>query len=158
LKGNACSGSPAHPAEVGDAAQREHEVVEGHDVGLGPEAGAAHHHLVLEVHGLDLAHVEVGARQEPPDRAHHVEHADGAGDDLRQHGLEDEVVLLVDEDDLEIVPPVHRLLQGHGRVDAGEASAQHHDAGPVTGLRLRHGVPPDAADYVKCSGQKKGNV
>ncbi len=120
-------GQAAQAAEVGDAAEGQHQVVEGNDVGMRPEAGAGDDDLLLEVDLLHVADVEVGARQEAPDGTDHVEDPDRPGDHLRQHGLEDEVVLLVDEDDLDVLALAHRLLQLHRGVDAGEAAAQDHD-------------------------------
>ena len=84
--------------------------------------------LASQVYRFYVAHVKLGARQQPPNRTDSVEHADAARDDFRQHGLKHEVVDLVDDRDLEIVAAPERFLERLCRVDAGKAAPQYDDS------------------------------
>ena len=127
-------GQAAQAAEIRDVAERDHQMVVGDRVRVRAEARAGHHHLARQVDRFDLAHVDVGARQQPAQRANRVGQADGSGDHLRQHRLEDEVVLLADERDLEVALPSECLLERLRGVNAGESAAQHQHSFP----RCRH--------------------
>ncbi len=121
-------GEAPQPAEVRDVAEREHQMVVVQDVLVRAEPRRGRDRAVAEVNGLDLADVQVRARQQPADGADHVRDADRAGDHFGQHRLEDEVVLLIDQHDLEIVAPPERLLKLLRRVDPGEPAAENDHA------------------------------
>ena len=122
LNGSACSAP-----EVGHVAQREDQVVVLEDVVARQEARRERDRLRREVDLLNLADVHVGARQEMRERAHHVGEPDAAGHDLREHRLEDEVVLAIHERDLHVLVLAEQLLQSLRGVDAAETAAQHDD-------------------------------
>jgi hypothetical protein len=52
-----------------------------------------------------------------------IEDADGPPDDLRPHGLEEEVDLLADERDLHVATPGKQSLRANGRVHPREPAA-----------------------------------
>src|SRR5438045_8991599 len=56
---------------------------------------------------------------------------DGSANDFREHGLEDEVVLLGDEDDLDVVASAESFLQRCRGEHAAESAAEDDDAFPV---------------------------
>jgi hypothetical protein len=90
-------GQAGDATEVGHVPQREHQVIEPQLVRLRGQPRAKGDHAPLEIHRLDLAHEQLRARQQLAQRADGVEDAHVAGDHLRQHRLEHEVVLAVDQ-------------------------------------------------------------
>ena len=133
LEGAGVLGETAHPAEIGHRAQGEHQVVERDLVRMGMKPRAGDHHLAREIDAEGLAHVNLGARQQPPHRAHRIDDADRPGNDLRQHGLKDEVVVLGHQDALEVGAMAQVALQTLRRVDAAEATADDHHPRPARG-------------------------
>ena len=128
LEGKSVLGQAAQAAEIGDGPQREHQVVVLDHVGVGQEARGGGDGAVLQVDRLYLSHVDLGGRQEPPQRAHQIEQADGPGDHFRQHGLEDEVIVLGDQHDLKLPARAELLLQLLRGEDRAESAAEDHDA------------------------------
>jgi hypothetical protein len=64
-----------------------------------------------------------------------------AGNDLRQHGLEDEVVFLVDQGNLHVLPAAQEFLQVEGGVQTREPATENQDAFLVArGLRRWYGT------------------
>ena len=74
---------PAQPAEVGDGAERQHQVVVHDHVRVRQKAGRGGDGALLQIDRLDLPDVHLGAGQQPPQRADQVEQADGPRDDFR---------------------------------------------------------------------------
>ena len=134
-------GEPAQAAEVGDVAEREHQVVEREHVRVRLEARRGRHSARSEIDPHHIAHVQFRARQEVLQRADQIREADRSADDLRQHRLEDEVVLLGDEDQFHVVARTEPLLERRGGEDAAETAAEDHDA-----LLLRRGRALGAED------------
>ena len=133
LEGQRVLGQPAQATEVGDRAECEHQVVVAELVRVRQEARRGGDGPPLEVDRLHLADVQLGSWDELADGADQVGEPDGAGDDLGQHGLEDEVVLLADEHDLEVALPGQQLLQAARGEDAAESAAQDDDPLPAAG-------------------------
>ena len=143
LEGQRVLGEAGLAREARHVAERDDEVVVLERQRPRPEAGAHGDDLVLEVDRLHRACVEVRARAEPADRRNDVEDPDAPGDDLGEHGLEHEVVVLVDERDLDVRVVLQELLEGDGGVDAAEASPEDQNARPTVAChRLRAGIDP----------------
>ena len=130
-------GEPRHQPRRQAIAQGEHEMVERQLVGPPQVAGLQPDDLPLEVDRLDAANVQRDAGDDAADRADHVERVEPAGDDLRQQRLEGEVVFLADQGHLDVVAAgvPQAAQQVLGRVHAGEAAAQDHDASGFVGHR-----------------------
>jgi hypothetical protein len=71
---------------------------------------------------------QLRAREQLAQRADRVEDADVAGDHLREHRLEDEVVLAIDQRHRHRRALRRVALQRQRRVHAAEAAAQHDHA------------------------------
>jgi hypothetical protein len=127
-------GQSGDSPEVGDVAERHHEMIEGELVGLRREPGAEPHHTPIDVHALDLAHEQLSVRKQLAQRTDRVENADVAGDHLCQHWLEYEVVLAVDQRHLDRRALRGQPFQMERGVHAAEAAAQDDHA---CGLRAR---------------------
>ena len=128
LEGQRVLRQAAQPAEVGHRPQREDQVVVFDDVGVGQEPRGGGDGALLQIDRLDLAHVDLGRGQEAPQGADQIHQADGSGDHLGEHRLEDEVVVLGDEDDLVVVEAAQLLLELSRNEDPAEAAAEDHDA------------------------------
>ena len=131
LEGKRVLGEPAQTAEIGDVAERQDEMIERQHVRVRLEAGRRRHRTRGKVDPLHLADVELGARQEMLQGADQIGEPDGSADDFREHGLEDEVVLLGDEDDLDVVASAESFLQRCRGEHAAESAAEDDDAFPV---------------------------
>jgi hypothetical protein len=128
--------------EVGDTAERQHQVIEGQLV-LVPAAGVANHHPpALEVDPLHLAHEEHRAAHHPADRIHDVGDVEVARGHLVQHRREQDEVVAVDDGDLDLGIPRDGALQLDGGVHPGEPAAQDHDPDR---LRRAHAPTPAAS-------------
>ena len=96
-------GKTAHAPEVGHVSDREHQVVKGDLVRVRMETGTGAHQALVEINSQHLPHMHLGPRDKLPHGAHGVRETDGSRDDLGQHRLKGEVVVLADEHDLEVV-------------------------------------------------------
>ena len=130
LEGKGVRVDSRNPPEIGHRSQCQDEMVEREHQGAGLKSRSQGDGLVFKVDRVDVPDVQLGAGQQPVKGADRVQHADTAGDDLGQHGLENEVVLLADEDDLHVVTPAEPFLQGDGGVDASEPAAEDDDPFP----------------------------
>ena len=119
---------PAQPAEVGDGAERQHQVVVHDHVRVRQKAGRGGDGALLQIDRLDLPDVHLGAGQQSPQRADQVEQADGPRDYFRQHRLEHEVVVLRDQHDLVIAAARELPLELLRREDCAESAAEDDNA------------------------------
>src|SRR5262249_3472603 len=109
-------------------AERDDQVVVAEHVRRRVKPRRQGHGARFQIDGLDLAHVDLGAAEEPAQRRDDVGEPDRPRDDLGEEGLEDEVDLAVDEDDLDVLATLEPLLEPARAVDAGEAAAEDDDA------------------------------
>ena len=116
---------PGNALEIDAGAEREHQLVIFELDGGEPRALHDDRGLLLEVdaHDLRLAHLNLA--QELAQRHHRVGGVDADGGDLGQQGLEDEIVVVVDELDVELAAA--ELLQRLRGEHAAEAAAKHED-------------------------------
>ena len=128
-------GEATQTAEVGDVPQRNDEVIERNLVRMWLEPRRGDDDALLQIDGLHLTDVHLGERQQSAEGAHQVGEPDRSRDDLGQHRLEDEVVLLRHEDDLVVAFAAEELLEALRDVDATEPAAQDDDPLPPRGYR-----------------------
>ena len=107
---------PGHPAEGGDVAEREHEMVERQDDGAQTRAGRQGHRPPVEVDARDLARVQRRSRAQPAQWRDRIDDADARRHNLGDERLKDEVVLAAGQRHLDVRPPAQPALEVHRRV------------------------------------------
>jgi hypothetical protein len=151
---------PGHGPEVGDAAEGEDEGVVLERDRLSPAASPDLDDLPDRIDRLDLTDDDSGPGQHAPERHDDVGGLDRARDDVGEQGLEDEVVVPIDEDDVDVAPPElgragprrglpatsiaasEELREFLGEADPGEPAAEDDHA-----LRAARHVPPSLASW-----------
>jgi hypothetical protein len=114
---------PRQPEEVGDAPQREDEMVVLQGMRV-PSLCMPHDDSApREIDVLHLSDEEHRTPYHPANRGHDVSQVQVARRDLVKHRREEDEVVVVDDRDLDRCPSRQRLLQLDGRVHPCEAAA-----------------------------------
>jgi hypothetical protein len=115
-----------HAVKVGDAAERNNQVII-FELELAPtEPGANGNDLILTIDVLDLPHDQVGERAKPPNRRNDIGQTDRSRNDLREHRLVHPIVLAIDQSNASLLR-TQELLQAPRSVNACEAAAGDED-------------------------------
>ena len=114
-----------HAGKIHDGSHRYNEVVVGNTLESRPETWTRRYDLLVEVDGLYFAHVQVRALAEAPNRIDDVLDFDTSGDNLRKHGLENEVVFAVEQRDFDIILAPERFFQVHRGVHTAETTSEN---------------------------------
>ena len=134
-------GHAGHRAKVGDASQRDHELVVRDDHGVAPGSSAHVDLALVGVDQFDDAHLDLNAGQHPAQRHDHMRRLDRGREDVSQQRLEHEIVVAVEEDDLDLVVALLGQLRELLRSAHTSKTAAHHDDAPgqvVTGIGRVH--------------------
>ena len=124
-------GEPGLAGEARHVAERDHQVVVVELELARAEARRGDNPPALQVDPLHRPRVEVRAGAQAPDRRDRIQKTDAAGDHLREHRLERQIVLLADQRDLGLSPVPQKLLERDGGVDPAKAAADDHDPRPI---------------------------
>src|SRR5437867_5374328 len=128
LERNGVLRQSAQPAKISDVAKCQHQMIVRKDIRVWVKTRSRRDCLILDINRLDLAHMEVRARQHPANWANGIEHANAARDNFCQHWLKHEIVLFIDQQNFQIVAPAQRLFQMHSGIDTAKAAAQNDNA------------------------------
>ena len=113
--------------EVGDRAERDHQLVVRQAVVVALEAVRHGDAAAIEINPVDVADEDLGPLQQRPQRADDVRDVEVAGGDLVQHRREQEEVVARDERDFDARVAGEHLFEVARSVHAAESTAEHHD-------------------------------
>src|SRR4030095_13244992 len=117
-------GQPSQSAKVRHVPKRQDQMIISDHMCVRAKPGACGNGLVIEINRLDIAHVDACSREQTSNRTDSIGDADAAGDDLREHWLEDKIILSVDEQDFKIVAGPERLLEILRGIHAAESATK----------------------------------
>jgi hypothetical protein len=114
-------------AEIRDSPESDDKMVPFEQQGLGAESGGEDDFAVFQIDRFDIADVDACAWDELLQGADSVEQADVSGHDFSKHGLEDEVILAVDQSDFDFGLASKEAFKSHCGVNASETSTEDQD-------------------------------